>query len=34
VYAAFCVVLALFMIFVVPETKGKTLEQIEAVWVR
>ena len=32
VYAAFCIVLALFVALVVPETKGKTLEQIERFW--
>lgn len=34
IYAGFCAVLALFMIAVVPETKGKTLEEIEKSWVR
>jgi len=29
VYAGFCAVLVLFMIVAVPETKGKTLEEIE-----
>ncbi len=33
VYAAFCVVLVLFMIIAVPETKGKTLEEIERSWI-
>ena len=33
VYAAFCVVLTLFMILVVPETNGKTLEEIEKHWI-
>ena len=32
VYAGFCAVLVLFMTFVVPETKGKTLEEIERGW--
>ncbi|MHB8902847.1 MAG: sugar porter family MFS transporter [Thermoguttaceae bacterium] len=32
IYAAFCAVLAVFMIAVVPETKGKTLEEIERGW--
>ena len=32
IYAAFCAVLAVFMIAVVPETKGKTLEEIEKHW--
>jgi len=32
VYAAFAVVLVLFMILGVPETKGKTLEEIEQRW--
>ena len=34
VYAAFCVVLVVFMIVAVPETKGKTLEEIEQHWMR
>ena len=34
IYAAFCAVLTLFMIAVVPETKGKTLEEIEKSWTR
>jgi sugar porter (SP) family MFS transporter len=34
VYAAFCAVLAVFMIVVVPETKGRTLEDIERTWMR
>jgi len=34
VYASFCVVLVLFMILAVPETKGKSLEEIEALWRR
>ena len=34
IYAAFCAVLAIFMIAVVPETKGKTLEEIERSWTR
>ncbi len=32
VYGGFCVVLLLFMIVAVPETKGKTLEEIERRW--
>ncbi|MHC4179204.1 MAG: sugar porter family MFS transporter, partial [Planctomycetota bacterium] len=32
VYGGFCVVLVLFMIAAVPETKGKTLEAIEQRW--
>jgi len=32
VYAGFAVVLVLFMIIYVPETKGKTLEEIEQRW--
>ncbi len=32
VYAAFCVILVVFTIFVVPETKGKSLEDIERKW--
>ena len=34
VYAAFCVVLVLVMWRAVPETKGKTLEQIEQHWLK
>ena len=34
IYAAFCAVLALFVVAVVPETKGKTLEEIEKNWTR
>jgi len=34
VYAAFCVVLVAVMVKLVPETKGKTLEEIEAHWGR
>ena len=33
VYAGFCVVLLLVML-AVPETKGKSLEQIETLWKR
>jgi len=32
VYAAFCVVLVLVVALAVPETKGKSLEEIEASW--
>ena len=32
IYAAFCGVLTVFVIAVVPETKGKTLEEIEKYW--
>ena len=32
VYSGFCMVLVVFMIAVVPETKGKTLEEIERFW--
>jgi hypothetical protein len=32
VYGAFCVVLVLFVLKVVPETKGRSLEQIERMW--
>lgn len=34
IYAAFCAVLVVFVIAVVPETKGKTLEEIERRWLR
>ena len=33
-YALFCLVSVLFVIFCVPETKGKTLEVIETIWQR
>jgi uncharacterized protein involved in response to NO len=33
-YAAFCAVLALVVWRLVPETKGRTLEQIEEGWHR
>jgi sugar porter (SP) family MFS transporter len=32
-YAGFCVILVLFVTIAVPETKGKTLEQIERCWI-
>jgi len=32
VYAAFCAVLVAFMVLAVPETKGRTLEEIEKHW--
>ncbi len=32
IYAAFCAILAVFVIAVVPETNGKTLEEIEKSW--
>lgn len=32
VYGGFCVVLVVFMVVAVPETKGKTLEEIERYW--
>ncbi len=32
VYGAFCIVLAVFVWKVVPETKGKSLEEIEKLW--
>ena len=32
IYGGFCVVLLLFMVKAVPETKGKTLEEIEKYW--
>lgn len=34
VYGVFCVVLVVFMIAAVPETKGRTLEEIEKQWMR
>lgn len=34
VYGAFCVIEVLFIIFFVPETKGKTLEEIEKHWMK
>ena len=33
-YALFCLVSVLFVVFCVPETKGKTLEVIETMWQR
>ena len=33
IYAVFCAVLAVFVFAVVPETKGKTLEEIEKSWI-
>jgi MFS family permease len=34
IYAAMCVVMFLFVLFVLPETKGESLEQIERMWKR
>jgi len=34
IYAVFCVVTVIFVSMAVPETKGKTLEQIEKLWSR
>jgi MFS transporter, SP family, xylose:H+ symportor len=34
VYAGFCVVLLLVVWLFVPETKGRSLEEIEAHWMR
>ena len=34
VYAAFCAVTVIFVWRLVPETKGKTLEEIEQSWFR
>ena len=31
-YAAFCVALLLVIVFLVPETKGRSLEEIEKSW--
>lgn len=33
-YGAMCVVLVIFVLIFVPETKGKTLEEIEKRWIR
>jgi len=33
-YGLMCVVLAVFVASVVPETKGKTLEEIERMWIK
>jgi hypothetical protein len=32
IYAGFCLVLVLVMVRLVPETKGRTLEEIEGMW--
>ena len=32
VYAVFCAVTVLFTLFFVPETKGRSLEEIERMW--
>ena len=34
VYAAFCVVLVVVMVVLVPETKGRSLEEIERMWLK
>ena len=34
IYAGFCVVLVVFVWYWVPETKGKSLEEIERGWLR
>lgn len=33
-YGSFCVVTIIFVLLFVPETKGKTLEEIEKYWLR
>jgi MFS family permease len=32
IYAGFCVVLVIVMVRLVPETKGRTLEELERIW--
>jgi len=32
IYGGMCAFTALFVLFVVPETRGKTLEEIEKLW--
>ena len=34
VYAAFCLVLVVVIVRLVPETKGRSLEQLEQNWIR
>jgi len=34
IYGAMCVVMVIFVIRVVPETKGKSLEEIEKMWIK
>ena len=34
IYGLMCIVLVIFVVRVVPETKGKTLEEIEQMWVK
>jgi len=33
-YSLFCLILVVFVVFKVPETKGKTLEEIENIWLK
>jgi len=34
IYGIMCIVLVIFVARVVPETKGKTLEEIEKIWIK
>jgi len=33
IYGAFCVLSFLFVLWAIPETKGKSLEEIERMWI-